>query len=190
MSHALPVEAAPDLGTAVTKSEIARSLAAGVIAGQIAGLIMVGVMATVFTVFLGEGPLYPLQVIGSLLFGDRALSGFRLPSSVAGLVLHQLGPCFFWGGWFGLVTHFFGIHRGSRLLALGIATGVVSQVVDVNLILPVAFQALHGHDIWAERVPAFWSWASHVVFGVGLASFSVVYDYLGAAPSSSLARAR
>ena len=41
-----------------------------------------------------------------------------------------------------------------------------------------AMKALHGHDIWAEQVPAFWSWAAHVVFGVGLAVFPWSYGKL------------
>jgi hypothetical protein len=29
-------------------------------------------------------------------------------------------------------------------------------------------KALHGRDIWAAEVPAFWSWAAHLVFGLSL----------------------
>jgi hypothetical protein len=36
--------------------------------------------------------------------------------------------------------------------------------------------ALHGHDIWAEQVPAFWSWAAHLVFGLGLLVFPKIAD--------------
>jgi hypothetical protein len=35
-------------------------------------------------------------------------------------------------------------------------------------------KALHGHDIWAEQVPAFWCWAAHVVFGLALVTFGWV----------------
>jgi len=50
----------------------------------------------------------------------------------------------------------------------------------------VAFGALHGHNIWAENVPAFWSWAAHVVFGLGLMMFPLVRPNheLGARPSA------
>jgi hypothetical protein len=35
-------------------------------------------------------------------------------------------------------------------------------------------RSLHGRDIWAAEVPAFWSWAAHLVFGLSLALFAVV----------------
>ena len=58
-----------------------------------------------------------------------------------------------------------GIHVGA---VIGVAVGVASQLVDVNLLLPPIMRALHGHDIWAAEVPAFWSWAAHVVYGLAL----------------------
>ena len=148
-----------------------RHLAAGAIAGQIAGLIMAVVMMAVFTLFLGKGPLYPVQVIGSFVFGDAAIHGFNLPALLAGLVLHQAGPSLLWGVVFGGVLYALDIRRGVAVVLIGAITGLVSQVVDVNLVLPAAMKALHGHDIWAEQVPAFWSWAAHLVFGLGLAVF-------------------
>lgn len=59
--------------------------------------------------------------------------------------------------------------------------GLASQVVDVNLVMPAAMEALHGHDIWAEQVPAFWSWAAHLVFGLALAVFPRVREKLAPA---------
>jgi len=154
-----------------TAHPIRRDLAGAVITGQISGLIMAVVMMAVFTIFLGKGPLYPVQVIGSFVFGDAALQGFHLPALLAGLVLHQLGPTLFWSVIFGLALHYMHIRSGMALLMLGIVIGLISQFVDVNLILPVAFTSLHGHNIWAEQVPAFWSWAAHVVYGLGLGLF-------------------
>jgi hypothetical protein len=189
MSYTEPLESTTRAASAaVARPEIARNVAAGVIAGQIAGLIMAIAAMTIFTIFLGKGPFHPAQVVGSLIFGDWALGGFHLPAFLAGVVLHQFGPSLVWGVGFGLVTYFLDIRRGSRLVGLAVATGILSQIVDVNLILPFAFHALHGHDIWAGQVPAFWSWVSHVVFGLGLATFPVVYDYLGVLSSRSPAR--
>ena len=131
------------------------------------------VVMAVFTIFLGKGPLYPVQVIGSLVFGDAALQGIHVGALAAGLLLHQLGPALAWGLIFGLVVHAVA-PRGAAMVALALATGVVSQLVDVGLLVPVAMKALHGHDIWAEQVPAFWSWAAHVVYGAGLLSFTWV----------------
>jgi hypothetical protein len=155
-----------------------RNLVAGVITGQIAGLIMATAMIAVFAVFLGKDPLYPLQVIGAFVFGEGALTGFHLPAFLAGVALHQWGPSFVWGAAFGLAAYALSLKRGVHLVALGLATGLLAQIVDVELILPVAFRALHGHDIWAEQVPAFWSWTSHVVFGLSLGLFPVVNDRL------------
>ena len=156
-----------------------RSVVAGVIAGQIAGLIMAVVVMAVFTLFLGKGPLYPVQVIGAVIFGDAALHGFHLPAFVAGLLVHQLGPALLWGVLFGGAAYALRISRGGKLLALGAATGLLSQIVDVNLVLPPVMNALHGHDIWAAQVPAFWSWAAHLVFGLGLATYPWVHGRLG-----------
>jgi len=44
--------------------------------------------------------------------------------------------------------------------------------------VPTAMKALHGHDIWAEQMPAVWSWAAHLVFGLGLAVFPWVQGKL------------
>lgn len=146
-----------------------RDLAAGALAGQVAGLVMAVVVMAVFTLFLGKGPLFPVQVIGSLLFGDAALPGFHLGALLAGLVLHQAGPSLAWGLLFGALVHVLGLRRGGGLLLAGAFVGLASQVIDVGLLVPAAMRALHGHDLWAENVPAFWSWAAHLVFGLALA---------------------
>jgi hypothetical protein len=158
-----------------------RDLAAGAITGQIAGLIMAVVMMAVFTLFIGKGPLFPVQVIGSFIFGDAAIQGFNLPALLAGLVLHQAGPSLFWGVVFGGVLYALDVRRAGVVVLIGAIVGLASQVVDVNLVIPVAMKALHGHDIWAEQVPAFWSWAAHLVFGLGLAVFPRVHAKLASA---------
>jgi len=171
----------------LTGSEVSprRDLLAGALAGQIAGLVMAVVVMAVFTVFLGKGPLYPVQVIGSFVFGDRALDGFQPAALLTGLVLHQLGPSLFWGVVFGLLVSRVNVRSGSSLVALAVAVGLASQVIDVMLVLPVAMKALHGHDIWAEQVPAFWSWAAHLVFGLGLLSYGWVKARLDGPADSS-----
>lgn len=146
-----------------------EDIAPSVVAGQIAGLVMAVVVMLVFTLFLGKGPLHPVQVIGSLLFGEPALHGLHVGALVAGLVLHQGGPALFWSLVFGWALHRLGVEGSARLLALGIVIGVLSQLVDVNLILPPLMRGLHGRDLWAAEVPAVWSWAAHVVYGVTLA---------------------
>ena len=158
----------------MTAESSGRELLAGIVTGQISGLIMAVVVMAVFTLFLGKGPLFPVQVIGSFVFGDAALNGFHLPAFLTGLVLHQLGPSLAWGIALGLAAKTFDIRSGAGLVLLGLGIGVLSQVIDVNLVLSRAFVALHGHDIWAEQVPAFWSWAAHLVFGLGLLLYPAV----------------
>lgn len=150
---------------------LARDALTGALAGQIAGLVMAVVVMAVFTLFLGKGPLFPVQVIGSIVFGDAALEGVHVGALLAGLVVHQAGPSLLWGLVFGVLVHETHARRGAKLVLLGLAVGVASQIIDVELLLPPIMTALHGHDIWAEHVPSFWSWAAHVVFGVGLLSF-------------------
>jgi len=143
---------------------------------------MAAVMIAVFTLVLGTGPLHPVQVIGSLVFGEAALSGLHLPAVLAGLVLHQAGPSLAWGLAFGALVHATSPRRGGLLL-LGAAVGVLSQLVDVGVLVPVAMRALHGRDLWAEQVPALWSWAAHLVFGLSLACFPWILDRLGDRPA-------
>ena len=161
-----------------------RDLVAGALAGQVAGLVMAVVMIAVFTLVLGTGPLYPVQVIGSLVFGEAALTGLHLPAVLAGLVLHQAGPSLAWGLAFGALIHASGARRGA-LVMLGVVTGLLSQVVDVGVLVPIAMRALHGRDLWAEHVPAFWSWAAHLVFGLSLACYPWIHGRLGGQPGAA-----
>jgi len=152
-----------------TLSQLGRSLLAGALAGQVAGLVMAAVVMAVFTLFLGKGPLFPVQVIGSFVYGDAALHGFHLGAFLTGLVLHQAGPALAWGLAYGGLARALELRGRGELLLLGAVVGLASQAIDVNLLMPVAMNALHGHDLWAENVPAFWSWAAHLVFGLSLA---------------------
>ena len=158
--------------TATAPSEaraVSEDVVPSIVAGQIAGLVMAVVVMLVFTVFLGKGPLHPVQVIGSLIFGEPALHGLHVGALIAGLLLHQGGPALFWSLVFGWAVHASRIEGGARLVGLGLGIGLLSQLVDVNLILPPVMRALHGRDLWAAEVPAFWSWAAHAVYGLALA---------------------
>jgi hypothetical protein len=163
----------------VSGSHSARSaLLGGVITGQIAGLIMAIVVMAVFTIFLGHGPLYPVQVIGSAVFGETALQGFHLGAFLAGLLIHQLGPALAYGALFGAAAGV--LHTDTRYsaLALGLGIGVLSTVIDVYILVPAVFNALHGVDIWNREVPYFWDWAAHIVFGLSFALYPAVLKKL------------
>lgn len=150
-----------------------RPLLSGIITGQIAGLIMAVVVMIVFTVFLGKSPLFPVQVIGSVLFGEPALQGFHLGALMAGLLLHQLGPSLLWGTIYGLLAKKFSLRTSSSALYLGLALGVVSMLGPYVLI-PAVMNTLQGVDFWNREVPMFWDWAAHLVFGASFALYPSV----------------
>ncbi|HTL11280.1 MAG TPA: hypothetical protein VL588_02250, partial [Bdellovibrionota bacterium] len=100
-----------------------KTLLAGIVTGQIAGLIMAVVVMAVFTIFLGKGPLYPVQVIGSALFGESALQGINVSAILAGLVLHQAGPSLLWGAIFGFAASRLSIKTPADALKIGLAMG-------------------------------------------------------------------
>ncbi len=150
-----------------------KSVLSGIFTGQIAGLIMAVVVMLVFTVFLGKNPLYPVQVIGSALFGEAALQGVHIGAILAGLVLHQLGPALLWGFIFGLLAKKFSIHSTSAALKLGLGLGIVSMV-GPYLLIPAVMNTLHGVDFWNREVPIFWDWAAHIVFGTSFALYPMI----------------
>nr|AQQ74662.1 hypothetical protein [uncultured bacterium] len=150
-----------------------KPVLAGIVTGQLAGLIMAVVVMAVFTIFLGKGPLYPVQVIGSALLGESALQGINVAAILAGLVLHQLGPSLLWGAVFGVSATKLNIATAGGALALGLAVGVVSMVGPYALI-PAIMNTLHGVDIWNREVPMFWDWAAHLVFGLSFALYPKV----------------
>lgn len=153
------------------------TLLSGIITGQLAGLIMAVVVMLVFTVFLGRSPLYPVQVIGSALFGAPALQGFHFGALLAGLVLHQLGPSLLWGVLFGIFAKKFSIQTTSSALIFGLILGVISMV-GPYILIPAVMNTLQGVDFWNQEVPLFWDWAAHLVFGASFALYPIVQEKL------------
>lgn len=154
-----------------------KTLLSGILTGQLAGLIMALVVMVVFAVFLGKSPLYPVQVIGSLLFGESALQGFHLGALLAGLVLHQAGPSLLWGVIYGVLAAKFQPRNTFGALVLGLAVGVVSMVGPYALI-PFVMNLMQGVDLWNREVPMFWDWAAHIVFGASFALYPLVQNKL------------
>lgn len=150
-----------------------KAILSGVVTGQIAGLIMAVVVMLVFTVFLGKNPLYPVQVIGSALFGEAALQGIHFGAILAGLVLHQLGPSLLWGFLYGVAAKKLAIQTTGSALIAGIALGVISMAGPYVLI-PAVMNTLHGVDFWNREVPLFWDWAAHLVFGASFALYPMI----------------
>ncbi|MDP2340942.1 MAG: hypothetical protein Q8O67_08295 [Deltaproteobacteria bacterium] len=141
--------------------------------GQLAGLIMAAAMVMVFTFALGTTPYFPVQVIGSLVVGKTALGGFHFPAFLAGLILHQAVASLAWSLVFGFAVNTLNA-TGAAVAAIGLTVGVVSQIVDVELLGSLLLPTLHGYDLWAANVPEWASWASHVVFGLSFAFFPAI----------------
>jgi hypothetical protein len=150
-----------------------KPIITGILTGQAAGLIMAFVVMAVFAIFLGKSPLYPVQVIGSLVFGETALNGFHLGAFLAGLVLHQMGPALLWGFIYGLVAKNNSIQSSAQALKIGLIIGVVSMV-GPYLLIPFLMNTLHGVDFWNREVPMFWDWAAHLVFGASFALYPII----------------
>jgi hypothetical protein len=150
-----------------------KTMVAGIVTGQIAGLIMAVVVMIVFTVFLGKNPFFPVQVIGSTLFGAEALSGIHVGAILAGLVLHQLGPSLLWGVLFGFLAKKFSIGTTKEALGTGLIIGLISMV-GPYLLIPFVMKTLQGVDYWNQQVPLFWDWAAHIVFGASFALYPKV----------------
>jgi hypothetical protein len=149
-----------------------HSVISGLLTSQVAGLIMAVVIVIVFTVFLGKVPLYPVQVIGSTLFGENALVGFNLSAFLAGLVLHQ-SVALAWGIVFTILATALKVKTVQQSLILGVVVAVVSMV-DTYFLVPAVMIHFHGVDIWNREVPIFWNWAAHLVFGLSYGLYPVI----------------
>ncbi|UXR65441.1 hypothetical protein EZJ49_04140 [Bdellovibrio bacteriovorus] len=152
-----------------------KTLISAIITGQIAGLIMAVVVMLVFAIFLGKSPLYPVQVIGSMVFGQAALEGLHIGAILAGLILHQLGPSLLWGVLFGIAATKFSIETTKKSLIAGLILGVIAMSGPYVLI-PFLMTTLHGVDFWNQQVPMFWDWAAHIVFGLSFVLFPKIKE--------------
>jgi hypothetical protein len=153
-----------------------RNFLAALITSQVAGLIMAVVIMLVFTLFLGKGPLYPVQVIGSTIFGENALHGFHLAAFITGLLLHQ-SVALAWGLVFAIFAKIFNIDTLKASMGLGLVVAFMSML-DTYVFVPAVMNALHGVDIWNREVPIFWNWAAHAVFGLSYGLFPKIRNLL------------
>lgn len=133
------------------------------------------VLMGVFFLVFGKSPLFPVQVIGSTVFGESALQGFNAKALIAGLLIHQLGPSLIWGLVYGIVARGLNINQTIPALVLGIILGVVSMI-DVYILVPLVMKALQGVDYWNQEVPIFWDWAAHIVFGASFIFYAAIHD--------------
>lgn len=165
-------------GAPVTTAHYAR-FAASVVAGLIAAMMGAALMAVVMTVaFLrydGRPLYYPLQLIGTFLFGDVSMIAPRweiYPTAAALL----FGTCGLWGLVYAFVASRLRVTAsvGGALL-LGVVVGLASQLVDIDLIAPALMNRMWGHDLWIENVPPVFSWLGHIMFGLMLGSYPFLF---------------
>jgi len=162
--------------THIYSSQQASHLTTSIVTGQIAGLIMAVAVMAVFTV-LGKGPLYPVQVIGSLALGESALVGTNFLAILAGLVLHQLGPSLMWGVIFYLLTPKKEKLSTTKALTFGAVISVISMA-GPYILIPFLMNLFHGVDIWNREVPMFWDWIAHIIFGLSFILYPKIQEKL------------
>ncbi len=155
-----------------TDPAVSHAFTASLVTAIIAGLIMAVVMMLVFALFLGHGPLYPVQVIGSAVFGEHALNGFQLNAVLMGLVLHLL-VALAWGVVFGIVASRVVLNTIPKAITAGVLLSIVSMI-DVYFIVPAVMMNLHGTDIWNREVPIGWDWAAHLVYGLSYGLYPMI----------------
>jgi hypothetical protein len=158
---------------AARAARLGAGAAAGVIAGLFAGALMAIALMLIYRFALGASLSRPIAIIGTYLFGDRALELPTPPLVLFAASLFLLAISAAWGLVYGIVATLLQVDRSrSAPFVLGLVFGTLAQIVDINLLTPVLMRAAWGHDLWAENVPPMVSWVAHVVvFGLSLALY-------------------
>jgi hypothetical protein len=168
-------------GASVTTAHYARfsaSLVAGFIAAMAGGALMAVVMVVAFVGLQHTSALYALRPIGSYLFGDQMLVAPTPAMYVAATAFH-FGVCAIWGIVFAFAATLLRVDKSiGGSIALGVAIGLASQIVDVNLVTPPLMSQLWGQNLWAATVPPLYSWVGHVVFGLAFGIAPLVFRNL------------
>ena len=168
-------------GTNVTTAHAARwsaSMLSAFIASQVGGVLMALTLAGWFVVADNATLLHPLRVIATFRYGERAMYELTTSGFLWAAAFHA-GVCAAWGILFGFLATTLRVDKSLwGPTVLGLAIGLGSQIVDVNIVTPVAMEALHGHDLWADHVPPAASWAAHLAFGLGFSSFTPIFRRL------------
>jgi hypothetical protein len=150
-------------GTNVTTANAARwsaSMLASFLASQIAGAIMLAFLCSVYAVVYRAHLLQPLAILASFRYGEVALY-FLSPVGYLWALGFHAGTCAIWGIVFGVLATLLRVDKSRWApIALGLAIGLASQIVDVR------------------HVPGWVSWMSHVVFGLGFAAFTPIFRSL------------
>ncbi len=168
-------------GTNVTTAAAARwsaSMLASFAASQIGGAIMAVVLGAIYVTAFHTQLLQPLNIIASYRYGEPAIYSLHAMGYAWAFAFH-LAVCAAWGIVYGLLATSLRVDASKWApVALGVAIGLASQIVDINLVTPVLMVNLHGHNLWAENVPTWVSWVGHLAFGLGFATFPVMFRSL------------
>jgi hypothetical protein len=162
---------------------IGHELVSGARSGGVAGLVMAVAMMAMSTVFLGKSPFYPIQVIGTSILGEDAVAQLDARALLLGIAVHELGPSLAWGVAFGIMVWTLKPRRSLALMMCGLLVGVLSQIVDVYVLIPLlsgtwgtGFELLKQGNLWALHIPSAASWLGHLVFGFALSLYPWKYD--------------
>lgn len=164
-----------------------RELLAGAKAGQVAGFAMAATLMVLSGVFLGKGLFYPLELIAASVLGSDAIGRLDAHTLLVGVLVHQLGPALAWGIVFGAVVWLFKPVGSVQLMMWGLLIGMIAQIVDVYVLLPLlsgelsgrvpVFGPLQHENLWA-RMPIAANCLAHLIFGVSLSLYPWKYDPL------------
>lgn len=172
-----------DVAGSTDTRHLKMNIVSGIVTGQLAGLFALGFLMVAFALFTGRSPLIPVQMLGSVFFGEAAAQTVHLPSFLAGFAMNQLGVGLLWGLVFGGWTYLANVCRGRWLVLIGLSVGVLAHIVVINIIYGAVTTSRFGTDLWAANIPAVWSWAAFLVFGLALAYYPAIFNRVsGATP--------
>lgn len=164
----------------ITESEaVKRSVVKSLVTGQIAGLVSAVVLMLLFALN-GVNPLYPLQVIGSLVLGQTYLQDINAAAVIMGLVVHQGVFAVILGLVFGAVASSTPVTTYMKAASIGLGLGVVAMILP-TLLFPAFTVPVHGADIWNSEIPMALSWITFLVFGVSFGVYPWVAQKIQAA---------
>ncbi len=107
-----------------------------------------------------------------MILGESPLHELSLSSVLQGFLAHQVGPPMLWsrvfGGIVGLTLRPF---SAKRAVILGALVGALALIVDGYLLVPGVQRQLNGRNLWAQNVPLWVAWATHLVFGISSGFF-------------------
>lgn len=152
---------------------ITNSILSAVIVGQIAAIIMALFFILVFQIFTAQNLFYPLQLMGSFIYGGEALKSTHPKIIIAGLAFHHLGPSLVWSLIYGVLAYAVDVTRPFSAFLLGLLLGALSMV-DIYFLTPLIMQSIWGFDFY-NLIPRSWHWWAHLIFGATFVLYPFFY---------------